>query len=255
MLQDYPYGILDDGVTARVIAVFTAAKVPVLRGDWFVATASRPPLYQDILQLPGNLAELERQLRVDAGLNITQERVMRVAFNGSGISKNNRVLERHDAVHGYYWRTYDFEEVPQNLIDRGLLAPDRRNVFAYPLGPGERREHVPARRRRGDLQPAERPAGLLHHERRQQPARQGPDGHRHRPEAAGQGGRARRLVHGLPRPRHPRQGRPDARPPGEEPEGGRRRPTPTWPWPSIRRRRSRWPRWTRTRRSSRRPWR
>ena len=43
---------------------------------------------------------------------------MRVAFNGSGISKNNRVLERHDAVHGYYWRTYDFEEVPQALLDR-----------------------------------------------------------------------------------------------------------------------------------------
>jgi len=136
MLQEYPYGILDDGVTARVIAVFTASKVPVLRGDWFVATASRSPLYQDILLLPGNLAELERQLRVDPNVNITQERVMRVGFNGSGISKNNRVLERHDAVHGYYWRTYDFAEVPQNLIDRGLQAPDRRNIFAYPLGPG-----------------------------------------------------------------------------------------------------------------------
>jgi WD40 repeat protein/mono/diheme cytochrome c family protein len=136
ILQDYPYGVLDDGVTSRVISVFAASKVPVIRGDWFVATASRPPLYQDVLQLPGNLAELERQLRVDAGLNIAQERVMRVAFNGSGISKNNRVLERHDAVHGYYWRTYDFEEVPQNLADRGLQAPDRRNVFAYPLGPG-----------------------------------------------------------------------------------------------------------------------
>lgn len=136
ILQEYPYGVLDDGVTSRVISVFTASKVPVVRGDWFVATASRPPLYQDVLQLPGNLAELERQLRVDANLNITQERVMRVAFNGSGISKNNRVLERHDAVHGYYWRTYDFEDVPQNLADRGLQAPDRRNVFAYPLGPG-----------------------------------------------------------------------------------------------------------------------
>lgn len=136
MLQDYPYGVLDDGMTSRVVSVFTATKVPIIRGDWFVATASRPPLYQDILQLPGNLAELERQLRVDANTNITQERVMRVAFNGSGISRNNRVLERHDSVHGYYWRTYDFEEVPQNLVDRGLQAPDRRNVFAYPLGPG-----------------------------------------------------------------------------------------------------------------------
>ncbi len=136
VLQDYPYGVLDDGVTARVLSVFTATKIPVIRADWFVATASRAPIYQDLLQLPGNLADLERQLRVDANLNIAQERVMRVAFNGSGISKNNRILERHDAVHGYYWRTYDFEEVPQNLLERGVQAPDRRNVFAYPLGPG-----------------------------------------------------------------------------------------------------------------------
>jgi len=136
LLNDYPYGILDDTTAARAIMVSTATKVPLMRADWFVATASRPLLYQDILQLPANLAELERQLRVDAALNITQERVMRVAFNGSGISKNNRILERHDAVHGYYWRTYDFEDVPQNLIERGQLLPDRRNVFAYPLGPG-----------------------------------------------------------------------------------------------------------------------
>lgn len=136
ILNDYPYGILDDTTASRAMMVSTATKIPILRGDWFVATASRPLLYQEILQLPGNLAELERQLRVDAALNIAQERVMRVAFNGSGISKNNRILERHDAVHGYYWRSYDFEEVPQNLIERGLLLPDRRNVFAYPLGPG-----------------------------------------------------------------------------------------------------------------------
>jgi hypothetical protein len=136
VLQEYPYGVIDDGLTGRLLTVFTATRVPVVRGDWFVANASRPPLYPDILQLPGNLAELERQLRVDAAANIAQERVMRVGFNGSGISKNNRVLERHDSVHGYYWRSYDFEEVPQNLADRGLSAPDRRNVFAYPLGPG-----------------------------------------------------------------------------------------------------------------------
>jgi WD40 repeat protein/mono/diheme cytochrome c family protein len=136
ILNDYPYGVLDDTTASRAIMVSAATKVPIVRGDWFVATASRPPLYTDVLQLPASLAELERQLRVDPALNIAQERVVRVAFNGSGISRNNRVLERHDSVHGYYWRTYDFEEVPQNLIERGLLAPDQRNVFAYPLGPG-----------------------------------------------------------------------------------------------------------------------
>jgi WD40 repeat protein/mono/diheme cytochrome c family protein len=135
-LAEYPYGILPDSAVAKACMVATATKMPCVRADWFVATASRPPLYHDLLQLPTNLAELEAQLRVNAQVDIQQERVARAGFNGSGIAKNNRVLERHDAVHGAYWRTYDFEAVPQNLVERGTLLPDRRNLFAYPLGPG-----------------------------------------------------------------------------------------------------------------------
>ncbi len=138
VLAEYPYGVLDDTAAARAVIVGTATKVPVVRGDWFVATASRAPLYYDLLQVPQNLAELERQLRVDAALNIQQDRVVRVAFNGSGVARNNRVLERHPSAHGAYWRTYDFDEPPANLADRatGNQLPDRRNVFAFPLGPG-----------------------------------------------------------------------------------------------------------------------
>jgi WD40 repeat protein len=135
VLAEYPYGVLDDTVTARAVMVGTATKLPLVRADWFIATACRPPLYFDLLQLPTSLAELERQLRVDAAVNIQQERVARAGFNGSGVSKNNRILERHDSVHGAYWRTYDFEAVPQNLVERGGLLPDQRNIFAYPLGP------------------------------------------------------------------------------------------------------------------------
>ena len=138
ILQEYPYGVLDDSVTARAVAVGTLAKQPLVRADWFVATASRAPLYYDILQLPASLTELEKLLRVDAAENIKQERVARIAFNGSGISRFNRILERHDSAQGMYWRTYDFDEPPANLVDRtnGGLLPDRRNVFAFPLGPG-----------------------------------------------------------------------------------------------------------------------
>lgn len=135
LLGEYPYGVLDDSASARAIAVGTATRVPLVRADWFVATACRPPLYYDLLQMPNNQPELERQLRIDAVVNIQQERVVRLGFNGSGISKNNRILERHDSIHGAYWRTYDFEAVPQNLVERGQLLPDRRNIFAYPLGP------------------------------------------------------------------------------------------------------------------------
>ena len=137
LLADYPYGVLDDAATSRAVMVATATKLPAIRADWFVGTASRAPLYYDLLQLPQNLPELERQLRVDATADIQQERVTRVGFNGSGVSRFNRVLERHDAAHGMYWRTYDFDEPPANLAERanGILLPDRRNIFAFPLGP------------------------------------------------------------------------------------------------------------------------
>ncbi len=138
ILQEYPYGVIDDSVSARAVSVGTAAKQPLVRADWFVATASRAPLYYDVLQLPANLADLEKLIRVDAAENIKQERVSRVGFNGSGISRFNRILERHDSAQGMYWRTYDFDEPQANLVDRvnGGLLPDRRNIFAFPLGPG-----------------------------------------------------------------------------------------------------------------------
>jgi WD40 repeat protein/mono/diheme cytochrome c family protein len=136
VLAEYPYGVLQDTATAKAVAVATGTRLPCVRADWFVATASRPPLYHDILQMPRSAAELERQLRVDAAVDIQQERVARAGFNGSGVSRNNRLIERHDAAHGAYWRSYDFEAVPQNLVERDLLLPDRRNLFAHPLGPG-----------------------------------------------------------------------------------------------------------------------
>lgn len=136
ILSEYPYGILQDTAAARACLVQTATRLPFVRADWFVATASHPPLYPEILQLPSSLAELERQLRIDAAADIQQERVARAGFNGSGIAKNNRLIERHVSIHGAYWRSYDFDAVAQNLVDRDNLLPDRRNLFAHPLGPG-----------------------------------------------------------------------------------------------------------------------
>src|SRR5262249_12706470 len=46
----YPYRLGSGTAEARAVVAATGAELPVLRGDWFVATASRPPLYQDLLQ-------------------------------------------------------------------------------------------------------------------------------------------------------------------------------------------------------------
>ncbi|MBX9626425.1 MAG: WD40 repeat domain-containing protein [Gemmataceae bacterium] len=139
VLQEYPYGVLDDTIGSRAVSVATAARLPAVRADWFVATAGRAPLYYDLLQLPSTQSDLERLLRVDAIVNIRQDRIARAGFNGSGVSRFNRILERHDSAQGMYWRTYDFDEPPPNLAERaaGALVPDRRNVFAFPLGPAD----------------------------------------------------------------------------------------------------------------------
>jgi WD40 repeat protein/mono/diheme cytochrome c family protein len=97
--------------------------LPFLRADWFVATASRPPLYHDLLQLPSSDRELERLLRVDVLTDWREENVVRLGFNRSGVARNNRLLERHDAAYGAYWRSYDFSD-----------NTDRQNLFRYPLG-------------------------------------------------------------------------------------------------------------------------
>jgi mono/diheme cytochrome c family protein len=96
---------------------------PWLRADWFIATASRPPFYHDFLQLPGTDRALERQLLVDVPADLQDDNAMRAGFNGSGVAKNNRVLERHDGLHGAYWRSYDFSD-----------NTSRQNVFDHPLG-------------------------------------------------------------------------------------------------------------------------
>ena len=57
--------------------------------------------------------------------NLRNDNAVRAGFNGSGVARNNRVLERHDAAHGAYWKSYDFSD-----------NTNRQNIFEHPLGPG-----------------------------------------------------------------------------------------------------------------------
>ena len=99
--------------------------VPSIQIDWFLATASLPPLYHDLLSLPLTDRELETQLDVDVVRNINNApgvRVWRAGTNDSGVSTNNRVLERHTSRYGAYWKSYDFA---------GSVGT--QNIFTHPL--------------------------------------------------------------------------------------------------------------------------
>ena len=99
--------------------------IPSVHVDWFVAQASLPPLYHELLSLPLTDRELETRLEVDVVRNLNNAPgidVWRAGFNNSGVSNNNRVIERHTSRYGAYWKSYDFA---------GSVGT--QNIFTHPL--------------------------------------------------------------------------------------------------------------------------
>ena len=87
------------------------SSIPSVHIDWFLANASLPPLYHELLSLPLTDRELETRLEVDVVRNLNNAPgidVWRAGFNNSGVSNNNRMVERHASRYGAYWKSYDF---------------------------------------------------------------------------------------------------------------------------------------------------
>jgi hypothetical protein len=90
-----------------------------------VATASRPPLYDRLLKLPATLGELEvKKLGVHLERNFDDGTLRRGGLITSGVSRHNRLVERHRTPFGAYWRSYDFK-----------TSAGRGNLLLFPLGP------------------------------------------------------------------------------------------------------------------------
>ena len=129
---EYPYHIPFDAPTQsalkeqlRRLQTEMKADIPAIHADWFVAQASLPPLYHDLLSLPLTDRELETRLEVDVVRNLVNApgvRVWRAGTNNSGVSNNNRVIERHTSRYGAYWKSYDFA---------GSVGT--QNIFTHPL--------------------------------------------------------------------------------------------------------------------------
>ena len=129
---EYPYHISFDAPEQSVLKEQLTllqgemkSDIPSIHVDWFVAKASLPPLYHDLLSLPLTDRELETRLEVDVVRNLLNApgvRVWRAGTNNSGVSNNNRVIERHTSRYGAYWKSYDFA---------GSVGT--QNIFTHPL--------------------------------------------------------------------------------------------------------------------------
>jgi serine/threonine-protein kinase len=133
LLSEYPYGLKFTNQRDREfrdaaleIESLLGPDVPLadIRADWFLDTAGRPEIYDAILELPNSAQELEKSLRIDTEHDFRSDALRRAGFTKSGVSRQMRVVDRHDSELGHYWKSYDFKKT-----DRAV------NLFNFPLGP------------------------------------------------------------------------------------------------------------------------
>lgn len=156
LLADYPYGLSFDSHDDRDLRRLDEdlrllaggdAQLLYLRADWLVAVGLKPRLYHKLLyeltlpdlkarrddpQQPANPKQmtdrdLEAYLQVNVNNNIfsVRPRASRAGYTESGISEQNRMIERHPIdLKRSYWKSYDF------------LASNRLSILnELPLGP------------------------------------------------------------------------------------------------------------------------
>lgn len=148
-----PYTIdFEDEEAVDLKALTGGTSVPFITGDSFTSISSQAPTYNEVLftrvlKLPKlDRAALEAALGVAVAFNIDDERnndpdvTARACFANSGVSENNRCIERHEANFGAYWISYDFadeganKDVFFNPLDNHLVADGGEIIFNLPNG-------------------------------------------------------------------------------------------------------------------------
>ncbi|MCP4185924.1 MAG: DUF4384 domain-containing protein [Hyphomicrobiales bacterium] len=119
-----PYLIQYDSPTARFVEKHTETKTPIIRADVFAFIAPRPKLYLKLLDLPDTFGELQKFLGIDINEEIENNRVARAGFQHSGVSQNNRMIERFSTKFGAFWNSYDFAGNKGN-----------QSLLLHPMGP------------------------------------------------------------------------------------------------------------------------
>ncbi|MEM8686221.1 MAG: DUF4384 domain-containing protein [Pseudomonadota bacterium] len=124
VLAAYPYGVKPDTQLFSFLQTATNTQLPYVRGDWFAFAASRPELYHTLLKLPKTFDGLQKSLGLNIEENLKKFLAHRAGFQKSGVSQNNRLIERHTISSGVFWTSYDF-------------AGNRKkqSLFEHPLGP------------------------------------------------------------------------------------------------------------------------
>jgi mono/diheme cytochrome c family protein len=144
----YPYCLRSDAVAHEALYLQLGTEAPVVRGDWLLATATKAPLYDLLLDLPATVDQLAARLGININDDINHpgqaepDNLVRIGFRRSEVALHNRLVERHLGAAGQYlWITYDFDSSQgnQDLLSRPLGPANRdrqqfQNVFTNVAG-------------------------------------------------------------------------------------------------------------------------
>lgn len=135
VLAVYPYNVEPDVQLNSVLTGATKTALPYVRADWLTFTAAQPPLYDELLKLPNTFQKLAKEQGVDLEHNIRTFVAQRSGFQKSGVSQNNRLIERHPSKSGFFWTSYDFggNRGKQSLFEHPL-GPDGKDAFEHDGG-------------------------------------------------------------------------------------------------------------------------
>ncbi|AKF10051.1 putative WD-40 repeat regulatory protein [Sandaracinus amylolyticus] len=132
IVENYPYFVQYDdrsiefpfdSSAQEFIQEETAEQIPFIFADWFVSNASQPPLYYEVLDLPGTAQELFAQLGVNYAQDEAEGDFTRAGFAVSGVSVSNRIIQRNrQPGGGYVWSSFDF-----------LSSAGAGNIFQNPV--------------------------------------------------------------------------------------------------------------------------
>ncbi|MCA9112291.1 MAG: hypothetical protein KDA52_20215, partial [Planctomycetaceae bacterium] len=132
VVRAYPYGLKPQSVDEieqyeKLEELYGAVQfdgMPYIRADWFVVTATRPPLYHTLVDIPETLDDLLARLGIDVDENLKLGQARRGGMFESGVSTQNRLVEYHPSNNGAFWLSYDF-----------LKNSGKSNLARFPLGP------------------------------------------------------------------------------------------------------------------------
>lgn len=109
-----PFAVEFAGEFADDLKTQAQTGIPFQSADSFLQLVSRGGLYYDILKIPSTADALEVELQVgdpNDPNSLTEGEIVRASFRESGVSSNNRMIERRRtglSSQRSYWRSFDF---------------------------------------------------------------------------------------------------------------------------------------------------